>query len=422
MSAMTSDSFPKQALLWLVPGVVGLLMGLAFFAYFERRANHQIVFINPMGELWTVRADGDAATEIDVGISEDALFFTPHWAPDGRKLASIAQENQTSQVIVTVSEESEILYRKEAPAGADFQFPGDAWAQDSQHLAVISQSIPASADAEILILNINATDEITTGLTLNIEGGTPQWHPTENLLLIPTITDSITATLHVVSPDGISDLFAPTDEQDMRLFGDWSPDGGQVAYVGIQTSTVTSTVDITRTTILVANRDGTNSRPLVSDGLNYAPFWAPRGDYIFFTRMLISEIDATTNVATYQLCRVTLDGSEPDCFGQSTPSFLSPFLRRHTLAAWSPDNTKFFFQGYDPMNFETSLYVSNAYDGSNPVELTEENIAHLTVLWSPTNRALLINNPGSFAMSLQWIDQERPGTDFPSGKYPTWQP
>jgi dipeptidyl aminopeptidase/acylaminoacyl peptidase len=236
------------------------------------------------------------------------------------------------------------------------------------------------------------------------------------------MTDSVTATLRIVRTDGTSELFAPEDEQDWRLFGDWAPDGEQIAYVGVQTEELTSTSDITRTTILVADRNGNNPRPLVAEGLNYAPFWAPRGDYIFFTRILMDETDGTTSVDAYELCRMTLDDAEPNCFAQGTRALLDPFIRRHTIADWSPDLTKFFFQGYDPADNDTSLYISTTYDGSNAVMVTEENVTHLAVLWSPTNRGLLINNPEAYSMRLRWIDEERPEIDFPSGRYPTWQP
>jgi Tol biopolymer transport system component len=404
--------------------MIGLLIGLTFFAYFERRASQQIAFITSNGDLSTVRADGEEVINREVPDFADASFLSAQWAPDGSALASTAQENQNSSILVTTPPQHDVsLYQEEAPAGTYYQLPDDAWAPDSQHLAVALRSATNPRAVELIIADVAANDSTATGLMLNLGGGAPRWHPTENLLLTPTITDSITATLHMVHTNGTSELFAPEDEQDRRLFGDWSPNGAQIVYVGVQPSAVASTTDITRTTILVADRTGTNPRPLVSEGLNYAPFWAPRGDYIFFTRLVPNEAaGATRSIEAYEFCRVALNETEPSCFAQGTPAFLNPFIRRHTIAHWSPDLTKFFFQGYDPVDNETRLYISNIYDGSNAVMLAEEATTHLMVLWSPTNRGLLINNPEAYSMYLRWIDEERPGIELPRGRYPTWQP
>jgi WD40 repeat protein len=239
------------------------------------------------------------------------------------------------------------------------------------------------------------------------------WHPQSDELLVTARTNNMTRTLLIVSMDRQSRPFPSLDKQVARWDGAWSPDGKQIVYVANMNI---NTSESGGGSIWVANSDGSSPREIVKGDQNFAPLWAPRGDLLFFTRLL-------TETGGYELYRIKPDGQDQPVFvgeGAGPPS--SPAINRHTLLDWSPDGEKLFFQSFDQQQRRMTLYGA-LYDGSNPQPLFSQPIGvdPTLVYWAPTSRALLIASQ-SQGMLLRWIDQDRPATQLPRGFFPSWQP
>jgi Tol biopolymer transport system component len=148
---------------------------------------------------------------------------------------------------------------------------------------------------------------------------------------------------------------------------DWSPDGGQIVYVGDNF-------------LRIINADGTGSRRLTSDDSDSerSPAWSPNGRRIAFAR--------GRNVHV-----IKPDGSQPRQLTDE-PSFTSP------MPAWSPNNRRIAFVSHRDGNFE--IYTMNA-DGTRQTRLTNAPDACPTQpfdcgdqqpAWSPNGRKIVFTS------------------------------
>jgi TolB protein len=183
----------------------------------------------------------------------------------------------------------------------------------------------------------------------------------------------------------------------------WSPDGHQIAYVGINSDIYVMNadggqphkiVDISRpwdlgwapagtnrllftarvgygTDVYVANADGTGLRNLTKNAIDqYSPTWSPDGRSIAFVRHKFGE-------SRRQIYVVRATGGKPRNVSRSTTSDDSP--------AWSPDGTRIAFarssEGLNP----SELFIMAA-DGRNQRRLTSNAFDDGEPMWRPRAR------------------------------------
>ena len=233
------------------------------------------------------------------------------------------------------------------------------------------------------------------------------------MLLLTSRSEQVTPTLVIASTDGKTSAYAPGDGLGMRADGAWSPDGKRVAYVAPDPKRGANATPLAGS-IWIAQPQGEGVFGRVDDGLNLAPIWTPKGEYIFVTRYL-------TATDTYELQRMKADGSALTRIGPGTPAMASLPYDRRMFLDWSPDRTRMFFVGADGQRRPT-IYLAN-YDGSGakPISTSCPTVDSITVHWAPTSRALLIACAGA-PMRLHWVDAERPDTEYPVGVTPAWAP
>lgn len=97
----------------------------------------------------------------------------------------------------------------------------------------------------------------------------------------------------------------------------WSPTGRQIAFTSDRGG---------QPTIYVMDSDGSNVRPLTSDGFHTQPRWSPRGDLIAFT----------ARRGTHGIWLINADGSNPHQIDTGPGDAESP--------SWSPDGRSLAYQ------------------------------------------------------------------------------
>jgi hypothetical protein len=399
-------------LAWLIPGLLGTIALAAMFIYLEQRASRQIVFLTAGGALEAVRADGTDVRTLNFANLRGARFAQPQWAPDGSHFAAVAYRQGEAELML--AQPQTITPTLLAPIELDnLTLPGQAWSQDSAYLALVGSN--PTGRPSLKLADVQQGRVMTVELTLDPRTRL-DWHPLNNELLVTALTENTTPTLalRIVSTDSLSRTFAPQDNQVAHFDGAWSPDGKQIVYVA-NMNINTSNEPIG--SIWVANSDGSNAHEIVKGELNFAPLWAPRGDLLFFTRLV-------TETGDYELYRIKPDGQDQPAFvGKGVQPLGSPAMNRHILLDWSPDGGKLFFQSFDQEQRSMTLYAA-LYDGSNAQPLFSQPSSGAdppVVYWAATSRALLIASR-SQGMFLHWIDQDRSATQLPRGFFPSWQP
>lgn len=117
------------------------------------------------------------------------------------------------------------------------------------------------------------------------------------------------------------------------------------------------------------NSDGTNQVGLSQNTLyNKRPSWSPDGSKIAFSNTR----ENSPGVFVEEINVINPDGSNQ--------TVLQNDVREVTPLVWSPDGSKIVFETGRDGNVE--IYVMNA-DGSNPVNLTQNNGFDNEPVWSP---------------------------------------
>jgi Tol biopolymer transport system component len=400
------DPFPRGLfLLAMLPGIIGALLLIAAAIYLEQRANRQILYATPQGRLAVVRADGAQPRSLFDGVTA-RITGSARWSPDGRRFAAIATANGMAKLLVAQPADAAPTLIDVGDT-RDVTLPSRPWSDDGAYLTLLRRT--PENQTEIFFADMGQARALTTTQQIEL-GAAIDWQPGAHAMLVTTRTDAITPTLQIVNADGTLRPFAPQDQQVTHGDGAWSPDAQQIAYVAGRDPTEIAGG------LWVAQADGGGARMIVRDGLNFAPVWAPRGDLLFFTRLL-------TETGEFALYRVQPDGQELARVGPSISAWRLPGADRSALLSWSPDGSQLFYQGIDRQ--QLSVY-SALYDGSNPRAVhTEIGSAptHLMVRWMPNSRAVLIAD-ASGDMQISWVNQEaeRPPKTLLSGRLPVLQP
>lgn len=375
----TINPFPAKLLWkWLTPGIVGLAILFVIYGLLYQAANRKIVFLAPNGVLTTIHANRNPESQQSLGyrvpqfqewdVSRQSFILSiPYWSPNGRYLAATVAIEDREQVaifpsslmsptIITVNEQSTYM-------------PDNGWSYSSRYLAVLTHD---SEQSFVGVYDIRQQDYLSELQPIDTRAGL-SWSPQRDELLFTTHADGMAAPiLRIIDANGNLSNFTPEDNQLIHADGVWSPDGQQIAYIA--SSTYTNTQDVLWGSLWVADREGLNPRQIVADNYVFAPFWNPKGDYLYFTRF--------TRDARFELYRIPINGSErqEEHVGPGMDAVLFPF-HRNLLAQWSPNNKQLLFLGhqrvspdYLPVNEDIGTQIRQAL----PIKLISE--------WSPNSQ------------------------------------
>jgi len=218
----------------------------------------------------------------------------------------------------------------------------------------------------------DATDEkLFPGIPTNSNAQKPEWSPDGSRLAFQIFNDSSRLTeIKVINADGTG-LLTLADNVSGRNRGfTWSPNGSQIAYIGLGGPSEDS-LD----TIHIANADGSGSYRLPGSPASlWAVDWSPDGRKFVFSNAEELFVINTDGTGKQQLTTVqqTQDGSTAD------------FDPR-----WSPDGTKILFKRFRS-SIAGTTWVMNA-DGSNQRKLF--NFDSSSPYWSPDGLSIVMNAP-----------------------------
>ncbi|HUM69220.1 MAG TPA: WD40 repeat domain-containing protein, partial [Chloroflexota bacterium] len=332
------------------------------------------------------------------------------WSPDGRRFAGTYAQDGRVRVWAQKSDGDS----SSTPDSTDlFAMPADGWSPDGNYAALLRFN---GADAQLSVLDVDSLNIYNGGFTLDLNAGI-SWHPQNDQVMVTAVDKGITTSLQIFDvADNSRHHFAPQDNQLFHADGVWSPDGRQVAYIARDTLTETTGLTFHTGSLWIANTADQSARPLVTDGLNFAPLWDAAGNRLLFTRYL-------TETDTYDLYQVNLTSGIVERSGLSSPEFAQFPFDRQLLLRWSPDGRRWLLPGVD-LAAPQLLYRADQNNVVTPFPSEPaaqcRSTAPYAVRWAPTNRAVLIACPPQ-PMSLHWLDSDTV-TPYGRGEFPTWQP
>jgi Tol biopolymer transport system component len=314
------------------------------------------------GRIFTARADGEDVRKLTDG---PGIATDPIWSPDGTRIAY------------------------------------HLWRDGADHLVVMD----AGGGDPITLATNPASDRYCLG------GEPVAWSPDGTSLLFPTRDGGCSGgyDLNVVAADGSSPatrLLAPGMHS---VFGSWSPDGTQIAYVGSEGS------DPSGLYVADVGPEGALAGGLVGERIG--PDLGPN----------LTDLDADPAQGAVHEPRWSPDGTELAMVASTTGFFIGEDERIYIVEAdgsgeqllteqagnpqWSPDGQRLAFQRVvDPSErwndrpCTVRTWIVDA-DGTNERELADiEDGCDYPAVWSPDGTRLAVNllTPVPFDATTSW--------------------
>ncbi len=168
-------------------------------------------------EVWTMNADGSARTFVAAG-------SVPAWAPDGRRIAFIANGGGIHTVRPDGTDQRLLLDLPGAEGRMD-------WSPDGTRIAFAYYSNPAERwhDSDIYVVNVDGSDP--RNLTSQPDGQhrEPSWSPDGERIAFSGRTEEGAFAIHVMDADGRNVEVVEPDEGQAST-PEWSPNGGRIAF------------------------------------------------------------------------------------------------------------------------------------------------------------------------------------------------
>ena len=224
-------------------------------------------------------------------------------------------------------------------------------------------------------------------------------HPVDDPLAGPDVGPTIRAPrsqLYAMAADGTGQhriAISDADERNPEL----SPDGRHLAFSAFADESAQ---------IVVSDPDGSNRRPITTEGNNARPAWSPDGSRLAFHSDRAGSLDIYTMAADgTDVRRVTAEASSE--FGPT----------------WSPDGTRIAFAS--DRDGATEIYAADA-DGADVVRLTNGGAGDPA--WSPDGSRIAFAAEGAdgdadvFSMAIDGTDVRRLTDAVGSSYLPAWSP
>jgi len=214
----------------------------------------------------------------------------------------------------------------------------------------------------------------------------------------------------VMNPDG-TDMHQLTDNEDMDLTPDWSPDGSRIVFISDRGATGD------HSSIFVMNDDGTQQSQITdNDRWQFSPRWSPDGERFVYAQR--DDEDADLRVAK-------IDGTEVQQLTRSDTWDQNP--------TWSPDGDRIAFVASfrDTQPSCTTVMIIDVEDGvfADMQKLTDQNGCQNqgTPAWSPDGLQIAFTDGLDAHPDIWVISPDGTGaknltsnTHWDSG--PTWSP
>lgn len=294
----------------------------------------QIVFmrvltspVDPEGTPVIVIMNADGSDE-RVLTSRAEASFAPAWSPDGKQIAferlkTILGPDEMPDGVVSVMNADGTNLHDVGRVGYAFGAP--SWSPDSSRIVFAGSTgmEPAPDQSPSFFIYVVQAD----GNNLQSIAGPglvigPSWSPDGSKIAFQKLNETVTEPdvagaaasmldIWIVNPDGSNPRALTGDQFRMAFFPAWSPDGEQIAFVGVQRF-VERMPGRGDTSIYAANADGSNLRRLLAepDAMPMAPSWSPDGHAIAYLAMPTSPGTFDNELVCAELRLVAADGSE----------------------------------------------------------------------------------------------------------------
>jgi Tol biopolymer transport system component/imidazolonepropionase-like amidohydrolase len=352
--------------------------------------------IDLLGTLWTLPAEGGAATAI-TDIFLDAR--QPSWSPDGRRIAFQAYRDSTWQIWTVDVDGKELQPVTSSPY--DDREP--AWSPDGTRLA-FSSDRGGSYDIWVVTLATGAVRQVTTAPSNEFM---PSWRTAAEIAYVSDRRDTPGIYATPAAQTGAAETFVASGDGALAApaFGP----NGVVAFNAIAGS---------HSRLLVGDRNVADDN---EDVFPFRPQWLPNGDLLYTADGKIkrrpaaggsaraiefsADVSFTRPAFTPKRHRFDLTGPQP-VRGIVNPA-VSPDGRRITFAALG------------------DLWLMPA-DGA-PSRLTADAALDTAPAWSPDGKSIAYSSDRSGGMNI-WIRDLQTGADRQitrltvAATLPAWSP
>jgi Tol biopolymer transport system component/imidazolonepropionase-like amidohydrolase len=338
------------------------------------------IVIDLLGAVWTLGADGGAATRI---LEDGYDARLPSWSPDGRRIAFQAYYSDGWDIWTINSDGSGLQQVTSGP----FDDREPHWSPDGTRLAFSSDR---AGNYDVWVLTL-ANGEVRRLTTNPANDSMPAWSP--NGSEIAFVSDRADKGIYARAVEGAAERIVVADASAIAA-PVWTPDGKTIAYTSINGAVAR---------LLIGN---TNLADRNEDIFPFRPSWAPAGEILYTADGVIKRRSRTGGAARTVPFSASVAFSR-DAYTIKRRPFpqKGPQLARGLMhPVVSPDGAQVAFAALG------DLWVVNTNGEPKPTRLTNDAFVEANPAWKPDGTEIAFSSDRSGTMDV-WVRDFRTGAD-----------
>lgn len=205
--------------------------------------------------IYVINADGSGMRKVT---TEEGIESQPEWSPDGMRLSFAADYDGDNNIYVV-----DVLDMETGTFSEPLQLTDDggfmhSWSPDGNQIAF--ENSWDETESRLFIMNSDGTNKNEIQNTNTFRQ--PVWSP-DGTKIACVVSPAISANIMIMNIDGSNQVILTTTITDEVKAPAWSPDGTMIAFDRYTATTMG---------IGLINVDGTNARWLSQNGMEYPSF------------------------------------------------------------------------------------------------------------------------------------------------------